>query len=193
LFNSIKCGTPTTSWLTGTGPSTGTYERDNNTGARYGIQTDDFLAYKIALQHDLSDDIMMYLSFATAAKPGGFNPGLASTSVPFKFGNEESETLDLGFRSILANGAILLNMNLYLDTRNGMQVGAIKDTSAINWNVDAEIMGFEGNMVAFLSETTRLDLNWLLSDSEIMDSSDNLIDPLNVANASSVLDVLRCS
>ena len=58
---------------------------------------------------------MMYLSFATAAKPGGFNPGLASASVPFKFGNEESETLDLGFRSILANGAILLNMNLYLD------------------------------------------------------------------------------
>ena len=182
-----NCGTPGTSWLTGTGPSTGTYERGKNTAARIGIQEDNFLAYKIALQHDLSDDIMMYLSFATAAKPGGFNPGLASASVPFKFGNEESETLDLGFRSILANGAILLNMNLYLDTRNGMQVGAIKDTSAINWNVDAEIMGFEGNMVAFLSETTRLDLNWLLSDSEILDSSDSLIDPLNIANASSVL------
>jgi hypothetical protein len=30
-------------------------------------------------------------------------------------------------------------MNLYLDNRNGMQVGAIKDTSAINWNVDAEL------------------------------------------------------
>ena len=34
---------------------------------------------------------MMYVSFATASKPGGFNPGLASTSVPFKFGVEESK------------------------------------------------------------------------------------------------------
>jgi len=119
-------------------------KEENQYWCKIWYPEDDFLAYKIALQHDLSDDIMMYLSFATAAKPGGFNPGLASASVPFKFGNEESETLDLGFRSILANGAILLNMNLYLDNRNGMQVGAIKDTSAINWNVDAEIKGFEG-------------------------------------------------
>lgn len=181
-----QCGSPTNSWLTGTGPQTGTYERDNNTSPRIGVQEDEFLSYKIALQHDFADDIMMYLSFATASKPGGFNPGLASTSVPFQFDKEESETLDLGFRSILANGAILLNMNLYMDTRNGMQVGAIKDTSAVNWNIDAEIKGFEGNMVAFLSDTTRLDLNWLLTDSEVLSSSDKLIDPLNVANATGI-------
>ena len=181
-----QCGSPTNSWLTGTGPQTGTYERGKNASPRIGIQEDEFLAYKIALQHDFADDIMMYLSFATASKPGGFNPGLASNSVPFQFDKEESETLDLGFRSVLANGAILLNMNLYMDTRNGMQVGAIKDTSAINWNIDAEIKGFEGNLVAFLSDTTRLDLNWLLSDSEVLSSSDKLIDPLNVANATGI-------
>ena len=67
-----------------------------------------------------------------------------------------------------------------------MQVGAIKDTSAVNWNIDAEIKGFEGNMVAFLSDTTRLDLNWLLTDSEVLSSSDKLIDPLNVANATGI-------
>ena len=181
-----QCGSPTNSWLTGTGPQTGTYERGKNASPRIGFQEDEFLSYKIALQHDFADDIMMYLSFATASKPGGFNPGLASNSVPFQFDKEESETLDLGFRSVLANGAILLNMNLYMDTRNGMQVGAIKDTSAINWNIDAEIKGFEGNLVAFLSDTTRLDLNWLLSDSEVLSSSDKLIDPLNVANATGI-------
>ena len=181
-----QCGSPTNSWLTGTGPQTGTYERGKNASPRIGVQEDEFLSYKIALQHDFADDIMMYLSFATASKPGGFNPGLASNSVPFQFDKEESETLDLGFRSVLANGAILLNMNLYMDTRNGMQVGAIKDTSAINWNIDAEIKGFEGNLVAFLSDTTRLDLNWLLSDSEVLSSSDKLIDPLNVANATGI-------
>jgi outer membrane receptor protein involved in Fe transport len=106
--------------------------------------------------------------------------------VPFKFGAEESETLDIGFRSILADGAIRLNMNLYVDNRNGMQVGAIKDTSAINWNIDAEIEGFEGSLIAFLSESTRIDFNWLVADSSVASSSDKLIDPLNVAAANSV-------
>ena len=184
------CGSPQNSWLTGTGPQTNTYERDGNTGARYEVQEDEFVAYKLALQHDFTDDIMMYVSFATASKPGGFNPGLASTSVPFKFGPEESETLDIGFRSILADGAIRLNMNLYVDNRNGMQVGAIKDTSAINWNIDAEIEGFEGSLIAFLSESTRIDFNWLVSDSSVASSSDKLIDPLNVAAANSVLRYL---
>jgi len=185
-----QCGAPVTSWLTGTGPQTGLYERDNNTGARYDVQEDEFVAYKLALQHDFTDDIMMYVSFATASKPGGFNPGLASTSVPFKFGAEESETLDIGFRSILADGAVRLNMNLYVDNRNGMQVGAIKDTSAINWNIDAEIEGFEGSLIAFLSESTRIDFNWLVSDSTVASSSDMLIDPLNLAAADSVVRYL---
>ena len=77
-------------------------------------------------------------------------------------------------------------MNLYVDNRNGMQVGAIKDTSAINWNIDAEIKGFEGSMIAFLSETVRIDFNWLISSSEVASGSDNIIDPLNPANANGV-------
>jgi hypothetical protein len=39
-----NCGTPGTSWLTGTGPSTGTYERGKNTAARIGIKEDKFLS-----------------------------------------------------------------------------------------------------------------------------------------------------
>jgi outer membrane receptor protein involved in Fe transport len=185
-------GNPPTSWLTGTGPSTGIYDRGDpaNVGARYGVQEDEFLNYKAAYQRDISEDIMMYVSYATSTKPGGFNPGLASTSVPFQFDEEESETVDIGFRSTLANGAVRLNMNYYIDNRTGMQVGAIKDTSAINWNIDAEISGFEGSLVAFLSETLRLDFNWLISDSEVASGSDNIIDPLNPAAANGVLQYI---
>jgi outer membrane receptor protein involved in Fe transport len=63
------CGSPQNSWLTGTGPQTNTYERDGNTSPRYDVQEDEFVAYKLALQHDFTDDIMMYVSFATASKP----------------------------------------------------------------------------------------------------------------------------
>ena len=183
-----NCGSPLSSWLTGTGPQTGVYDRGDrsNVGNRYDVQEDEFLSYKAAYQRDLSEDIMMYVSFTTASKPGGFNPGLASESVPFLFDEEESETLDIGFRSTLADGAVRLNMNLYVDNRNGMQVGAIKDTSAINWNIDAEIKGFEGSMIAFLSETVRVDFNWLISSSEVASGSDSIIDPLNPAIANGV-------
>ena len=81
-------------------------------------------------------------------------------------------------------------MNLFVDNRNGMQVGAIKDTSAINWNIDAEIRGFEGNLVAFLNETLRIDFNWLVSDSEVGSDSAAIIDPLNPAAASGTLQYL---
>ena len=81
-------------------------------------------------------------------------------------------------------------MNLFVDNRNGMQVGAIKDTSAINWNIDAEIRGFEGNLVAFLNETLRIDFNWLVSDSEVASGSAAIIDPLNPAAATGTLQYL---
>ena len=39
----------------------------------------------------------------------------------------------------------------------------------------------------FSSESTRIDFNWLVSDSSVASSSDMLIDPLNLAAADSVL------
>ena len=66
-----NCGTPLSSWLTGTGPSTGLYDRGDpdNVKARYGTQADEFLSYKIALQRDLTDDIMMSVSYTHLTLP----------------------------------------------------------------------------------------------------------------------------
>ena len=48
-------GSPPTSWLTGTGPATGIYDRGDpaNVGARYQVQEDEFLAYKAVYQLSL--------------------------------------------------------------------------------------------------------------------------------------------
>ena len=52
----------------------------------------------------------------------------------------------------------------------------------LNSNIDAEFTGLEGNMLFFLSETTKLEANWLLLDHEVT-SDTMLINYLNPAGA----------
>ena len=135
---------------------------------------DDQFSYKIALQHNLSDDVMVYGSYTTAAKAGGVNAG----DNPTKYDPEKAGVLDLGLKSILMDGAMLLNMNVFNAQNDGFLVAAVVNTGTQNKNIDAEFTGFEGNMMWFLSETTKLEANWLFLDHEVV-SDTMLIDYLN--------------
>jgi len=135
---------------------------------------DDQFSYKIALQHNLSDDVMVYGSYTTAAKAGGVNAG----DNPTKYDPEKAGVLDFGLKSILMDGAMLLNMNVFNAQNDGFLVAAVVNTGTQNRNIDAEFTGFEGNMMVFLSETTKLEANWLFLDHEVV-SDTMLIDYLN--------------
>jgi len=135
---------------------------------------DDQFSYKIALQHNLSDDVMVYGSYTTSVKAGGVNAG----DNPTKYDPEKAGTLDLGLKSILMDGAMLLNMNVFNAQNDGFLTAAVVNTGTQNKNIDAEFTGFEGNMLVFLSETTKLEANWLFLDHEVV-SDTMLIDYLN--------------
>ena len=141
-------------------------------------QEDDQFSYKLALQHNLSDDVMVYGSYTTAAKAGGVNAGANPTS----YDPEKSGVLDFGLKSILMDGAMLLNMNVFNAQNDGFLVAAVVDTGTENRNIDAEFTGFEGNMMVFLSETTKLEMNWLFLDHEVV-SDTMLIDYNNPTGA----------
>jgi len=137
---------------------------------------DDSTSFKVAIQHNLSDDVMVYGSYTTAVKAGGVNAGSSSST----YDPEETGVLDIGLKSILMDGAMLLNMNIFQNDNSGMLLAAIVDDASINYNVDAEITGFEGNMSVFLSETTNLTFNWLALDNEITSDTSiiNYLDPM---------------
>ena len=135
---------------------------------------DDQFSYKIALQHNLSDDVMVYGSYTTAVKAGGVNAG----DNPTKYDPEKAGVLDFGLKSILMDGAMLLNMNVFNAQNDGFLIAAVVNTGTENRNIDAEFTGFEGNMMWFLSETTKLEANWLFLDHEVV-SDTMLIDYLN--------------
>ena len=141
-------------------------------------KADDGFQYKLALQHDISDDVMVYGSYTTAVKAGGVNAG----NNPTTYEPENAGVLDFGLKSILLDGAMLLNMNLFNAKNKDFLVAAVIDTGTQNKNIDAEFTGFEGNMMVFLSETTKLEMNWLFLDHEVTSDS-YLIDYLNPAGA----------
>ena len=66
-----------------------------------------------------------------------------------------------------SDGAMFFNAAYFQNTTNGMLISSIVDAGSRNVNTDAEINGFEGNLLFFLNETTSIDMTWLKVDSEI--------------------------
>ena len=149
------------------------------------VVADDAFAYKVALQHDLSNNQMVYASYTTATKAGGNNPVIGTEPDPYD--PEETGVFEVGTKSILMDGAVLFNAALFFNDTKGMLISNIENAGSVNYNVDAEIKGFEGNMIAFLSETSSIDISWLLVESELGDQS--MPDPLNPASIVELLDV----
>jgi hypothetical protein len=127
---------------------------------------------------------MIYGSYTTAVKAGGVNAGSSSST----YDQEETGVLDFGIKSILMDGAMLLNMNIFKNDNKGMLVAAIVDDASINYNLDAEITGFEGSMNVFLSENTSVLFNWLAITNEVT-SDTALINYLNPIPALKVADL----
>jgi outer membrane receptor protein involved in Fe transport len=134
----------------------------------------DGTAYKIAIQHDLTDGTMIYSSVSTAMKPGGINTG-NNTEV---LQEENVTNMEFGIKSILANGAVLLNATVFNTDIDGYQVGVVVNTGTDAANAAAEMTGFEGNLSAYMSESTRIDFNWLYTDAEFTGDA-MIVDYLN--------------
>tara|TARA_Y100000589_G_scaffold159388_1_gene151668 strand:+ start:66 stop:2183 length:2118 start_codon:yes stop_codon:yes gene_type:complete len=147
------------------------------------VETDDAIGYKLAIQHNLADNQMVYASYTTATKAGGNNPN--STGTPDPYDQEETGVFEIGTKSILLDGAMLFNAAYFQNTTDGMLISSIVNAGSRNVNTDAEINGFEGNLLFFLNETTSIDMTWLKVDSEITELS--LINPVNILNATSGL------
>jgi outer membrane receptor protein involved in Fe transport len=162
------------------------WDTPNSSGNVVSTKEDDQFSYKVALQHNLSDDVMVYGSYTTAAKAGGVNAGANPTT----YEPEKAGVLDFGIKSILMDGAMLLNMNIFNAQNDNFLVAAVVDTGTQNKNVDAEFTGFEGNMMVFLSETTKLEANWLFLDHEIV-SDTMIIDYLNPTASTGVVQELQ--
>lgn len=154
--------------------------------AFYQEGTDTNSTYKLAIQHNLSDDVMVYGSIATGNKPGGATPdqyGNASLYNP-----ETVDAFEIGLRSILMDGALLMNLTAFSYDFKDAHYSQVVGSAAITNSIDYTHDGLEGQMKLFLSENTSIDFNFLALDSKIGEG-EKLFNPLNPNGATSIHDI----
>jgi outer membrane receptor protein involved in Fe transport len=111
--------------------------------------------YKLGIDHALNDNQMIYATYSTGFKPGGFNTtdivGLTT------FDPEIANTLEIGMKNTLMDGALLLNVSAYANDYEGLQLSKIVNRASLNSNADATIEGVEAEFTFFLSPTLMID------------------------------------
>ena len=154
----------------------GVWTRRGECGVSFGTQPETAVTGKLAIQKDLSDDVMVYALYSTGNKPGGTSPNNAGDILPYN--GTDSSNLEFGVRSILAGGRVLLNATVFQadfkDAHNSMIYGL----SAITNTLDYTHTGLEVQSRYLLGENTSLDINLFALDSEI-GNDQALYDPIN--------------
>ena len=122
--------------------------------------SDSEFIYTAKLDYDVTDDLLVYGSFAHGYKAGGFNldPTAAAGGADPRFASEEVDSFELGFKSTLADGRVKFNVTGFWSTYDNFQVLEFTGTRFQTFNVDdVSSKGFEAELNARLSDN--FDLN----------------------------------
>ncbi|REL32316.1 TonB-dependent receptor [Thalassotalea euphylliae] len=141
---------------------------------------------RIAVEYDISDDIMVYGSYTRGFKPGGSNltfgfepgefdfiSGAIDNSEPLVFPTFENETInayELGIKAELLDNRLRTNLATFFYDYQNLQFQAT-DPNAFQGGVanipEAEITGLELELIALLTDDLILDVKMSALDSEI--------------------------
>ena len=159
-----------------------TYSR-NNAGQTREQSENSAFTYKMAIQHFINDNSMVYASYTTGLKAGGTSQNELGVNLPY--GEEESINTEIGTRNILMDGRLLINATYFeFDVTNG-QYGQLERAGVVNRTFDYINKGFEGQMKFFITDNTQLDFNFLASDSAMGNGLAR--DPNNPNGATTIL------
>ncbi len=149
-------------------------------------ESDEFTG-KVNLNYHLTDEVMVYGTLARSYKGGGFNP-ISSESELLdpeqggdpglaEFDPEFINSIEIGAKTRLLDNRLQANLTAFYYDYEDLQVSKIVNQTAINENMDADVMGFEGEFIFApnLNWKGMLNLSWLdteLSDYETVDPAD---------------------
>ena len=104
------------------------------------------LTGRAALDYKISEDILVYGIFSTGYKPGGLNAAIPvqfQDTSGFTFDREDIVAFEVGTKSYLLDRDLKLNGSFFTYRYNSLQVTRIKNNSAIQENIDANIWGLD--------------------------------------------------
>ncbi|MFK8030265.1 MAG: TonB-dependent receptor [Gammaproteobacteria bacterium] len=120
-----------------------------------GDRAESDVSPSLNLQFDLTDDMMIYGTWARGFKAGGFNAQERSDDIAlFEFEEEQATTFELGFKGRFFGGAARINATAFQSTYDDLQVSSFNGVTFVVGNAaQSESTGFE------------IDGAWALSDS----------------------------
>jgi outer membrane receptor protein involved in Fe transport len=119
----------------------------------------DNVSGRLAAQYNFNDNMNVYASYTTGYRSGGYNGGSfnKATGLGDAFDEETISNVEIGFKSLLADGKIRLNAAAYYYQYEDVQVSTVKS--------DADGLSTEIDNAAELSrEGFELEAAWLITD-----------------------------
>ena len=150
-----------------------------------GVASESFsnVTYNVSLSHRFSDRFMIYGSYATGFKSGGFTGRTVAfipDQTPIPFNEEEAATVELGIKTDFWGNRIRLNAALFRTDYEDLQLVIQSGVAPITANAgEATISGFELDLTARFSENFNISAALGLLDGEYdqkpVQVGDNLI------------------
>ncbi|MFK8020753.1 MAG: TonB-dependent receptor [Pseudomonadales bacterium] len=129
---------------------------------------EDKVTWRVALDHQLSDDVLVYASFNTGFKSGGYDFGSGGAVVSFR--PEELDAFELGVKSEWLDRQVRVNAAVFYYDYTNLQLATFSDGVPVITNGDsADIFGMELEIDATLTERLSLNAAIALLDSEFND------------------------
>ena len=125
--------------------------------------------WRAQIDHDVSDDMMIYASYATGFVAGGFSETCGSALSCQPYAAEENNNLEVGLKSELLDGQMRLNIAGFFTEYESLQRSQVvtifdaagnqfQETLAVN-DGDTEAYGVEVEMTWVPTDNFRLDFN----------------------------------
>ncbi|MBU1376787.1 MAG: TonB-dependent receptor [Alphaproteobacteria bacterium] len=91
-----------------------------------GAESWDDITYRLAARYEINDDLMVYTSYSTGQKAGGFSNTATSQSQMTPYSPEKAKSLEGGFRSEWLDHRVRVNGTVFTTKYSDLQVSAFR-------------------------------------------------------------------
>ena len=122
--------------------------------------SENMIGGEVSYTHTFNDAVTAFASISKGYKAGGFNLGFVPAGRR-EFGQEALWNYELGIKSVLADGSLMLNSSVFYSTRRDQQV---ETSFQLNPNDPASFVFFTDNAAKGKTIGFEADLRWLPTD-----------------------------
>ena len=128
---------------------------------------------KLTVSYDITEDILAYATYSEGFREGGVNPIRTSGDVPVQYDSDEAKNFDLGLKTELLDGQLVLNTSYYYTEVRGLQIGVGDRTQLFGLllNMDDDegvnVQGLEVEAIYAPTESLQLQFGAQWTDTEI--------------------------